>query len=159
MKDLTTQILDKEREYLSKIKALEGENRALKAKLNNEPIDPMDLGIPNICFSYAKNWGHENDERMPTWKEQRCARGFDSTETWGLDTVIAKFIVPRLEVFLLNTEGVIRRTKKEQSDLNTFLEAMRLVARDDHSSLTDEELSTVSRGKKLFPAIFHRLWY
>lgn len=39
------------------------------------------------------------DDRRDTYKLQRLERGFDDTETWNLDSTIAKFIAPRLKRF------------------------------------------------------------
>lgn len=38
--------------------------------------------------------------RLIKWPFQRLTRGFDDRELWNLDSTIAKFIVPRLKVFI-----------------------------------------------------------
>ena len=48
--------------------------------------------------------GHANtvkksDKRQAKWKKQRVKNGFDDTETWNLDTTLARFILPRLKRF------------------------------------------------------------
>ena len=51
----------------------------------------MDYGLSNSIS--------DTDERQPKWQQQRIERGFDDTETWALDSTIAKFIAPRLKRF------------------------------------------------------------
>lgn len=41
----------------------------------------------------------DDDSRLLKYAEQRLERGFDDTETWCFSSVIARFMVPRLERF------------------------------------------------------------
>ena len=41
----------------------------------------------------------KDDPRQELWAKQRAERGFDDTECWNLHYTLAKFLVPRLEVF------------------------------------------------------------
>ena len=48
-------------------------------------------------FGYATKM--ENDDRQEEWYNQRKENGFDDSETWNLQTTIAKFALPRLKWF------------------------------------------------------------
>lgn len=42
----------------------------------------------------------KDDRRQSRYRKQRDKRGFDDTETWSLDTTLAKFLLPRLKRFI-----------------------------------------------------------
>jgi hypothetical protein len=118
--------------------------------------DPKYIGIPNICFSLRNN----NDARELIFREQRLSRGFDDSETWSLDYTIAKFIVPRLERYQEIAKEFLARDEKLVSEIDEFLEAMKLVIREgDGDFLSDEEQTQKERGLENFPRIFNSLWW
>ena len=95
--------------------------------MEDETIDIKYLNIPNICFSLTE----KDDEREEKFIKQRIERGFDDSETWGLDHTIASFI-----------------------------EAMKLIERDGGIHDWDKkEEETVMKGLALFPKVFLKLWW
>lgn len=120
-------------------------------------VDPKKLGIPNICFSISDK--SDRDYRN-IFEEQRITRGFDDSETWSLTDTIAKFIIPRLERYEEIAKEKLNREDALVDDINLFLEAMKLVARDDGSQIwTKKEEKIVMKGLKKFPKIFMTLWW
>ena len=109
--------------------------------------DPKYLGIPNINFSCKE---------CKTHKKQRKARGFDDSETYSLEVTIAQFIVPRLERYIELADGWIERPKEQIEATDKFLNAMRIIARDDHSLENQKE---VQDGLDCFPSLFQTLWW
>lgn len=92
--------------------------------------------------------------------KQRIERGFDDSETWGLDHTIASFIVPRLERYQELANERLARDKEQVEDVDTLLEAMKLIERDE--GIYDwniEEEETVMKGLALFPEVFLKLWW
>jgi len=70
----------------------------MKSRINK--IDPLELNLPNICFSLMKDYeGNDENSKKRThkYKKQRLERGFDDSETWSLDSTIVSFILPRLK--------------------------------------------------------------
>lgn len=55
---------------------------------------------------------------------QQGVRGFDDSVTWGLDEEIARFIVPRLEVFKSLTNGIPTEEFKSIEDWYKVLDKM-----------------------------------
>jgi hypothetical protein len=49
--------------------------------------DPKYIGVPNVCFSLVDKDG----QREKAYVKQRLTVGFDDSETWSLDTVMARF--------------------------------------------------------------------
>lgn len=126
-------------------------------KINRmEKIDIKYLGIPNICFSLTD----KEDGREPELMQQRRLRGFDDSETWSLTDTIANFIIPRLERYEEIANDVLQRDDKLKRDINLFLVAMKLLARDHGARIfTKREQIELEKGLKVFPKIFVSLWW
>jgi hypothetical protein len=124
--------------------------------MKNETIDIKYLNIPNICFSLTE----KNDEREEKFIKQRMERGFDDSETWGLDHTIASFIIPRLERYQELANERLDRDKEQVQDVDTLLEAMKLIEKDGgiHDWNKKEE-ETVMKGLALFPKVLLQLWW
>ena len=119
-------------------------------------IDIKYLGIPNICFSLTDS----NDKREKKFIKQRLKRGFDDSETWSLRDTIANFIIPRLERYLKVAPKMIEISDEEKKDINQFLTAMKLIARENGALiLTKKEQKQLKKGLKKFHKIFLGLWW
>ena len=128
-------------------------------------IDPKSLGIPNINFSIDIS----DPERQKKYLKQRIARGFDDTETWGLNVVIVDFVLPRLRLYkelaspkiewcgfdndeeeALGMEGVVDK----------MIFAFETIKRDDDGEcVSSEDWDKVQEGLRLFAEYFTKLWW
>lgn len=98
-----------------------------------------------------------DDPRQQKWAEQREARGFDDTETWGLDNTIVKFVLPRLKRF---REVVISHphamTMEEwKATLDEMIAGFEQMLDRDSSGYDHEK---ADKGMALFAKWFHDLW-
>lgn len=125
--------------------------------MNN--VDPR--GIKNVNFTL----GDENDERESKWKAQRLTRGFDDTEMWSLDCTIAKFIAPRLKVFLEQAEQIEDHPgqitfQEWKGILEQMIEGFEIYP--NHFHWTEEESDAnwkkVDKALSLFHKWFFNLW-
>lgn len=124
--------------------------------MKSESIDIKYLKIPNICFSLTE----KDDEREEEFKKQRMERGFDDSETWGLDYTVASFIIPRLERYQELANERLARDKQLIREVDMLLEAMKLIVKDEGSHLWNEkEKDIVTQGLALFPKVFTTLWW
>jgi hypothetical protein len=122
----------------------------------NTGIDIKYINVPNICFSLTD----KEDHREPEFKEQRIKRGFDDSETWSLRDTIALFIIPRLERYEEIAKDFLIRNPEMVNDFNDFLQAMKLISRDDGICIfTKEEEIQVNKGIDAFPKLFMSLWW
>jgi hypothetical protein len=119
-------------------------------------IDHKYIGVPNICFSLTE----KDDDREKEFSKQRFEFGFDDSETWSLRDTIANFIIPRLERYEEISKDFLIRDEELISDINKFLIAMKLTARDSGSLiLSEEEEKQLREGLDAFPKIFLSLWW
>jgi hypothetical protein len=124
--------------------------------MKDKPIDIKTLNIPNICFSLTE----KDDEIEAKFKKQRIERGFEDSETWRLDYTISSFIIPRLERYQELANEKLARDQQLVEDVDTLLEAMKLIVKDEGSHTWDEkEKEIVTKGLELFPKVFTTLWW
>jgi hypothetical protein len=121
-----------------------------------EKVDIKYLGIPNICFSLTD----KDDKREVEFSKQRMERGFDDSETWSLRDTIGNFMIPRLERYEEIAKGFLKREPEMVVEIESLLNAMKLIARDKGSCIfTDEEQKQVEEGLNNFPKVFMSLWW
>ena len=120
-----------------------------------QPKDPY--GIPNVCFSIID----ENDTKWDIFEKQRLKRGFDDSEVWNFDATIARFIYPRLLVFIddviSNQCHPVELTFDSWVDiLKEISEGFKLMSQDNEKS--DDEDKIIEKALDLFRKYFHSLW-
>lgn len=123
------------------------------------------LGRENVNFSLVEP--EENDERAKKFKEQRMTRGFDDSETWSLDSTIAKFLVPRLKAFKECKNGYPARMteKKWNKILDEMIEGFELYLTHDEwelcqdKNIYNEKSLKVNKALKHFSKYFYDLWW
>ncbi len=97
--------------------------------------------------------------RLKHWWQKRT-RGWSDEDTWGLDHVIAKFVLPRLKRFKeLNNgfpEGFNEKTWNIAID--EMIYALEVCSRDDYFG-DDIEWERVELGLRLFGKHFRDLWW
>ena len=123
--------------------------------LEVQPRDPY--GIPNVCFSIID----VNDEKWNIFEKQRLNRGFDDSETWNLDGTIAKFVYPRLLVFIddvirIECHPVDLTFDEWVGILKEMMEGFKLMSQDNEKS--DDEYKIIEKALDLFRKYFHNLW-
>ena len=119
-------------------------------------MDPKELKIPNICFSFDDGKSEKSEE----YKKQRIERGFDDTETYSLDQTIAKFILPRLKRFKEVTVSHPTDMTFEEwmIILDKITESLEIISKDDFI-LSLEKEAKIKEGIDLFGKYFTKLWW
>lgn len=126
-----------------------------KHDINVEPRDPY--GIPNVCFSLVT----PDDDRWEAYTKQRLERGFDISETWNLDGTIARFIYPRLKLFIEDVKRIGSYPAHMTYDewikiLEDMLLGFELLVSDEIK--TDDENKIIEHSLDLFREHFFGLW-
>ncbi len=110
-------------------------------------------------FGYATKM--ENDDRQEEWYNQRKENGFDDTETWNLQTTIAKFALPRLKWFKKRHYDHPCDITFEKWDeiLDNMIFSFEYYAKDEWTPISDEDFERVKEGMKLFGEYYGDLWW
>ena len=119
-------------------------------------MDPKELKIPNICFSFDDGKREESKK----YKKQRIERGFDDTETYSLFLTIAKFTLPRLKRFKEVTDSHPTDMTFEEwmIILDKIIESLEIISKDD-PFLKHEKEAKIKEGIDLFGKYFTYLWW
>ena len=101
----------------------------------------------------------KSDDRYEKHKKQLEERGFSDTETWSLCSVIAEFIIPRLERFK-EIKGGVPMCFKDESEYDKILDkiifAFKYALKDDFSEKGEKKYV---EGIALFSKYFRYLWW
>ena len=119
-------------------------------------MDPKELKIPNICFSFDDGKSKESKK----YKKQRIERGFDDTETYSLFITIAKFTLPRLKRFkeLSESHPVDMSFEEWMIILDKITESLEIISKDDYF-FSLENKAKLEEGIDLFGKYFTKLWW
>lgn len=137
----------------------------------------IDLLIPWYVRCFFGFFKPKNIRRQYRYFRQRRNRGFDDSELWNFDYTIAKFMAPRMKVFIENVRehgGVpIRLTKEDGSDprneqafaewiliLKKIQRAFQLMIDEENAEkiYTQEQYDQMDEGLKLFGEWYKSLW-
>lgn len=95
-----------------------------------------------IGVEYPDLWVGEDDERRAKWQAEAQEYGFDSRDTWSLDTVMLQLLFERLSLYLEKAAPVVDLTfhkfQVEGVEM-TQQEVIEDLLRDLAAYLTDED--------------------
>ncbi len=138
-------------------------DKLLEACTYNSDLDPYN--IPNINFTLI----NRSDDRWEEYKKQRLERGFDNSETWSLDSTIARFIEPRLRVFKEIHRGYPGNLTEEKWNeiLDKMVKAFEYINNEDLGIDENERglkkyekrEQIIKEGLDLFREYFFALWW
>ncbi len=99
-------------------------------------------------------------KRDKLFAKQLKDRGWTDEDTWSLDWVIAKHILPRLKRFKEIQNGYPNgETEKSwNKKLDTMIKAFE-VAANDPWSMSEKQEKTANEGLKLFAENYFNLWW
>jgi len=105
-------------------------------------------------------------DRMSTLRRakfwlQRQTRGWDDSETWSLDTTIARFVYPRIKRFRELKAGYPMGLTPERWDdiLGKIEQAFGIMSIKQGWEMTINESKAVDLGLRLFGKYFRDLWW
>lgn len=131
-------------------------------------IDPQKLKCSkNICFSLMNDKEKTNKnkklaKRAKIFEKQRIDRGFDDSETWCLDTVIARFVLPRLKRFKeINIAYPVGSTpEKWDLELDEMIETFETLVKEEWPETSEEiteRSNKIEQGLQLFASRFRQI--
>jgi hypothetical protein len=129
-----------------------------KTKTTKVKVRKPDLSYTTDKVAYMES----TDKGFKKYEKQLTIRGFTDSETWGLDTAIASFVLPRLVRFkTLNTGFPYGFTEKTwDKALDDMIYAMNYCA-NEWSIKAEKKVNRnrVQKGCELFGKHFRHLWW
>lgn len=115
------------------------------------------MELPKSYYGYANELPLD-DVRHILYEEQRAERGFDDTETWSLDFVLLRFLVPRLERLIEIRNEVFDLDDKHKAEMDEMLLGFKLYL-DEGAAQQEEPIKNARKSFKLLAKNFRRLWW
>lgn len=98
-----------------------------------------------VDYTYTVN----DDPRASLWAEERERYGFDSRETWSLDSSMRFLLYERLCLFVKNAESVVDltaskiewdgKTYSQREMINMILDDLRTVFADEYEEIVSDD--------------------
>lgn len=123
-------------------------------------LEDLGVDIKNTPYGYC-----QNDHRQPKWDKQKEIYGFDSRETWNLDTAFIYWLYERLsmynEVNIIDTQYRKFEIGDETLTFQQCIdELLQLTKRYITESLNSNETEKcIDRVLILFRTCFFSLWW
>lgn len=113
--------------------------------------------LASIPFSTLSSWGLCKRSIRFWW--QRRTRGWDDSDTWSLDAVVARFVLPRLIRF--KEVNIAFPPEFTEDGWNAALDDMIYALSQCTEVKYDEDIDwdRVKRGLELFGQHFRSLWW
>lgn len=92
------------------------------------------------------------------YQKQLKQTGIDNTEVWALDTTIAKFILPRLQLLRKTAHGYPNSLSSEEEWKAILLQMEDTFQLVIDSHLTIPNLNKLNQGMQLFATYYRDLW-
>ena len=103
------------------------------------------------------------DKRHPKWFRERLKYGFDSRETWCLSLTMARWLLPRLEMFKRVNIATPMDMNEEEWDryLDYMMYSLRMIIQEEDEPDRSAEIDwqKVQSGFKLIGKYWLNLWW
>lgn len=114
-------------------------------------------------------WGIEQDSRMKEWVDEKEIYGFDSTETWNLDTSFYLWLYEHLrmykdkasEIVNLHFHQFVFKCKNYYQDelIDMMLERIRFLFSEEYDEFNNDHYDYVSETLEIWATILPAMWW
>lgn len=136
---------------------------------HNKYLDKLGLKITD----YGTNWcTDKNDKRKKKWKKERKEYGFDSRETWNLNTTFVEWLYSHLKMYKKEANKKVDLTYHKfmwKGQEITQLDAINLIIKEcefyllnknsDNIGAENEAYKRMQEILKLWADIFPSMWW
>lgn len=119
-------------------------------------------------YEHPSKWGAKNDNRSQKWYEERRKYGFDSRETWSLDTAFYIWLYEHLMMFKEKATGVIDLTYHKFEYKGEILTQIECIDRmiegcklfiQDSDTLDKEKQDKIKSVCELWTLVIPAMWW
>ena len=114
-------------------------------------------------------WGMKNDKRESEWVEEREIYGFDSTETWSLDTAFYLWLYEHLrmykekagEIVDLHYHKFTYNDKEYYQDelIDLMIERLQFAFSSEYDEYEEDQWAYVHEIEKIWALILPAMWW
>lgn len=114
-------------------------------------------------------WGLKNDEREPQWIEEQKIYGFDSTDTWSLDSAFYLWLYEHLRMYMDRASEIVNLhfhqftygTKQYYQDelIEEMLKRLRFYFSKEYDEFNEDHYAYVSEIAEMWGTILPAMWW
>ena len=114
-------------------------------------------------------WGLKNDSREQGWIEEKEIYGFDSTETWALDTSFYLWLYEHLRMYMDKASNFVNlrfhtfvfdgRDYYQEDIINEMLKRLRFYFSDEYDEFNEEHYTYVSQIVEMWGLVLPAMWW
>ena len=115
------------------------------------------------------NWGLKEDEREEKWNEEERIYGFDSTETWSLDSAFYLWLYERLRMYVDIAADVInlhfhKFTFKghefyQDELIDMMLERIKFAFSEEYDEWNENDAAYVNEIGEIWAVVLPAMWW
>ena len=114
-------------------------------------------------------WGTKNDPREQEWIEEKEIYGFDSTETWALDTSFYLWLYEHLRMYMDKASNFVNlrfhtfvfdgRDYYQEDIINEMLKRLRFYFSEEYDEFNEEHYTYVSQIVEMWGLVLPAMWW
>lgn len=111
----------------------------------------------------------EDDERQAVWAKEREVYGFDSTETWDLNSAFYAWLYEHLRMYVDKASDVVNlhyhkfKWKDEEyyqdEIIDMILDRIRFFFSDEYDDYSDKDIAYVTEIEELWALVLPAMWW
>lgn len=114
-------------------------------------------------------WGIKQDSRMEEWDKEKEIYGFDSTETWALDTSFYLWLYEHLRMYLDKASEIVNlhfhtfwfkgHAYYQDELIEEMLDRLRFYFSEAYDEYNEEDYTYVSEILEIWATILPAMWW
>ncbi len=126
-----------------------------------------DLGIPEN--EYGVNFLDKDDSRLVQYEQERKIYGFDSRETWNLDSMFAEWLYTRCKMYLEQASGKINleyhkfqydgKEYTQRQMIDMIIENCEFFIKNRYGEEEAKAYEKMKEAAKMWAEVFPAMWW
>lgn len=114
-------------------------------------------------------WGIKQDPRIDEWNKEKEIYGFDSTETWALDTSFYLWLYEHLRMYMDKASNFVNlrfhtfvfdgRDYYQEDIINEMLKRLRFYFSDEYDEFNEEHYTYVAQIAEMWGLVLPAMWW
>lgn len=114
-------------------------------------------------------WGIKQDPRIDEWNKEKEIYGFDSTETWALDTSFYLWLYEHLRMYMDKASNFVNlrfhtfvfdgRDYYQEDIINEMLKRLRFYFSEEYDEFNEEHYTYVSQIAEMWGLVLPAMWW
>ena len=114
-------------------------------------------------------WGIKQDPRIDEWNKEKEIYGFDSTETWALDTSFYLWLYEHLRMYMDKASNFVNlrfhtfvfdgKDYYQEDIINEMLKRLRFYFSEEYDEFNEEHYTYVAQIVEMWGLVLPAMWW